>query len=122
MGIPNMCLVLKSDNGKVVSIANGQTHRLTQPSSTVLVYRLLLKLFIRLEGFLGNAKKPSRMGASLRRCLHNAYRFRRDRQLCLQILDISILADGTTRSFLEEKKVLKDALEVLSQKLTSDSC
>ena len=37
--IPNMCLVLKLDNGKVVSIANGQTHRVTQPSSTVLVYR-----------------------------------------------------------------------------------
>ena len=34
-----MCLVLKSDNRKVVSIANGQTHRVTQPSSTVLVYR-----------------------------------------------------------------------------------
>ena len=25
MRIPNMCLVLKLDNGKVVSIANGQT-------------------------------------------------------------------------------------------------
>ena len=34
-----MCLVWKLDNGKVVSIANGQTHRGTQPSSTVLVYR-----------------------------------------------------------------------------------
>ena len=43
--IPNMCLVLKSDNGKVVSIANGQNHRWTDgqtdvTSSTVLVYRL----------------------------------------------------------------------------------
>ena len=27
MRIPNMCLVLKLDNGKVVSIANGQTDR-----------------------------------------------------------------------------------------------
>ena len=27
MRIPNMCLVLKLDNGKVVSIANGQNHR-----------------------------------------------------------------------------------------------
>ena len=27
--IPNMCLVLKLDNGKVVSIANGQNHRRT---------------------------------------------------------------------------------------------
>ena len=26
MRIPNICLVLKLDNGKVVSIANGQTH------------------------------------------------------------------------------------------------
>ena len=34
-----MCLVLKLDNGKVVSIVNGQTHRVTQPPSTVLVYR-----------------------------------------------------------------------------------
>ena len=30
-----MCLVLKLDNGKVVSIANGQTDRVTEPSSTV---------------------------------------------------------------------------------------
>ena len=29
MKIPNMCLVLKLDNGKVVSIANGQNHRQT---------------------------------------------------------------------------------------------
>ena len=36
MRIPNMCLVLKLDNGKVVSIANEQTDRITQPSSTVL--------------------------------------------------------------------------------------
>ena len=42
MRIPNMCLVLKLDNVKVVSIANGQTDRqsdsVTEPSSTVLVY------------------------------------------------------------------------------------
>ena len=46
MGIPNMCLVLKSDNGKVVSIANRQTESqnqgITEPSSTVLLYRLHL--------------------------------------------------------------------------------
>ena len=30
MRIPNMCLVLKSDNGKVVSIANEQNHRQTE--------------------------------------------------------------------------------------------
>ena len=35
-----MCLVLKLDNGKVVSIASGQTHRVTQPPSTVLVYSI----------------------------------------------------------------------------------
>ena len=48
MRIPNMCLVLKLDNGKVVS-TNGQTdritdrqnHRVTEPSSTVLVYRFM---------------------------------------------------------------------------------
>ena len=34
-----MCLVLKLDNGKVVSIANSQTDRITEPSSTVLLYR-----------------------------------------------------------------------------------
>ena len=40
MSIPNMCLlVCKFDNGKLVSIANEQTHRITEPSSTVLVYR-----------------------------------------------------------------------------------
>ena len=43
MRIPNMCFVLKLDNGKVVSIANKQIHRqtdrITEPSSTVLVYR-----------------------------------------------------------------------------------
>ena len=42
MRIPNICLVLKLDNGKVVSIADekthGQTDRLTKPPSTVLVY------------------------------------------------------------------------------------
>ena len=30
MRIPNMCLVLKLDNGKVVSIANEQNHRAIQ--------------------------------------------------------------------------------------------
>ena len=45
MMIPNMCLVLKLDNGKVVSIANEQNHRITdrvtEPSSSVLVYRYI---------------------------------------------------------------------------------
>ena len=35
-----MCLVLKLDNGKVVSIADEQTDKITEPPSTVLVYRL----------------------------------------------------------------------------------
>ena len=43
MRIPNMCLVLKFDNGKVVSIADEQNHRQTdvrtKPPSTVLAYR-----------------------------------------------------------------------------------
>ena len=39
MRIPNMCLVLKLNNGKVVSITNEQSDRVTEPSSTVLVYR-----------------------------------------------------------------------------------
>ena len=30
MRIPNMCLVMKLDNGKVVSIANEQNHRQTE--------------------------------------------------------------------------------------------
>ena len=29
MRIPNMCLILKLDNGKVVSMANEQNHRIT---------------------------------------------------------------------------------------------
>ena len=46
LGIPIMCLVLKSDNGKVVSIANrltveSQNHGITEPSSTVLLYRYI---------------------------------------------------------------------------------
>ena len=41
MGIPNMCLVLKLDNEKVVSKVNEQNHRVTEPSSNVLVYRFL---------------------------------------------------------------------------------
>ena len=40
MRIPNKCLVLKLDNGKVVSIPNEQTDRITERPSTVLVYRL----------------------------------------------------------------------------------
>ena len=40
MRTPNLYLVLKLDNGKVVSIANEQTDRITQLSSTVLLYRL----------------------------------------------------------------------------------
>ena len=46
MRITNMCLVLKLDNGKVVSIANGQNHRRTATSSTVLVYRFHMFTFI----------------------------------------------------------------------------
>ena len=46
MRIPNMCLVLKLNNGKVVSIANEQdadtqNYRRTEPPSTVLVYRYI---------------------------------------------------------------------------------
>ena len=37
MRIPNMCLVLKLDNGKVVSIVNKQTH----PVDTTKKYALL---------------------------------------------------------------------------------
>ena len=33
MKMTNMCLVLKSDNGKVVSIANEQNHRVRQTES-----------------------------------------------------------------------------------------
>ena len=33
MRIPNMCLLLKLDNGKVVSIANGHSDRITEPHS-----------------------------------------------------------------------------------------
>ena len=40
-----MCLVLKLDNGKVVSIANEQTDRIKDPSSTVLVYRFDLAIY-----------------------------------------------------------------------------
>ena len=52
-----MCLVLKLDNGKVVSIANGQTDRqsdrVTEPSTTVLVYRYLcLETYIEFTYFL----------------------------------------------------------------------
>ena len=39
-----MCLVLKFDNGKVVSIANEQNQRIIEPSSTVLVYRFNFKI------------------------------------------------------------------------------
>ena len=43
MRIPNMCLVLKLDNEKVISIADEQNHRQTdrrtKPPSTVLLYR-----------------------------------------------------------------------------------
>ena len=35
-------MVLKMDNGKVVSIANEENQRITQPSSTVLVYRCIV--------------------------------------------------------------------------------
>ena len=37
-----MCLVLKLDSGKVVSIADEQTDRRTKPPSTILVYRYIL--------------------------------------------------------------------------------
>ena len=43
--IPNKCLVLKLDNGKVVSIANEQIHRQTEPPSTALVYRYMYIIF-----------------------------------------------------------------------------
>ena len=46
MRIPNMCLVLKLDNGKVVFIASGQSDRVTEPSSTVLVYRYIYTGYI----------------------------------------------------------------------------
>ena len=36
--IPNMCLVLKLDNGKVVSIANGQNHRWTESPNHPVPY------------------------------------------------------------------------------------
>ena len=39
MGIPNMCLVLKSYNGKVVSIANGQNHRQNHAN---IQYRIII--------------------------------------------------------------------------------
>ena len=43
MRIPNLCLVLKFDNGNVVAIADEQTHRqthkITEPASTVSLYR-----------------------------------------------------------------------------------
>ena len=42
MGIRNMCLVLKLDNGKVVSIVDEQTDRRTEPPSMVLVYRYIV--------------------------------------------------------------------------------
>ena len=42
MRIPNICLVLKLDNGKVVYIADEQTDRRTKPPSTVLVYRYIV--------------------------------------------------------------------------------
>ena len=41
-----MCLVLKMDNGKVVYVANRQNHRITKPSSTVLVYRYALCIYM----------------------------------------------------------------------------
>ena len=46
-----MCLVLKLDNGKVVSIADEQTDRHTEPPSTVLVYSMVL-IRLRCYGFL----------------------------------------------------------------------
>ena len=42
MRIPDMSLVLKLDNGEVITTANEQTDRITQPYSTVLVYRWLI--------------------------------------------------------------------------------
>ena len=39
--IPNMGFILKLDNGKVVSIAEEQIDRITEPPSTVLVYRYI---------------------------------------------------------------------------------
>ena len=39
MGIPNMCLVLKLDDGKVVSIANEQSDR---QNHTAIQYRIII--------------------------------------------------------------------------------
>ena len=38
MRIPNMSLVMKLDNGKVVSIANGQTDRITESHNHPVAY------------------------------------------------------------------------------------
>ena len=57
MRIPNMCLILKLDNGKVASIANGQTHRMTQPPSTVLVYRCVyVYIYLLIKNRIENIK------------------------------------------------------------------
>ena len=43
MRIPNMCLVLKLDNEKVVSIANEQNHRQTDiQSDRAVQYRIII--------------------------------------------------------------------------------
>ena len=44
MRVPNVCLVLKFDNGKVVSITHEQTGGWTEPPSSALVYRLYYKI------------------------------------------------------------------------------
>ena len=46
MRIPNMCLVLKLDNGKIVSIADEQTHRIEEPPSTVYRFRCVRSVSI----------------------------------------------------------------------------
>ena len=47
--VPNMCLVLKLDNGKVVSIAHeqtdGRTDGRTEPPSSEIIYRSYYKVY-----------------------------------------------------------------------------
>ena len=69
-----MCLVLKLDNGKVVSIADEQTHRWTEPPSTVLVYRLLKIERLRLhsiKGLYNYTDSYAGQGELIKRCICN---------------------------------------------------
>ena len=47
MRIPNMCLVLKLDNGKLVSIANGQTDRQTESPNHPAPYYYIDEGFVK---------------------------------------------------------------------------